>query len=530
MRYFLTPLALASSAAVMAQAKMFHWPNRQMEMLDTVFFEQTAFQTPVSKCVVRDNSTVAAQWVRMAFHDIATHNIDDGTGGMDSSVFFELDRGENAGLARAFPDFLGFGSRLISLADLIAAGAIVASLECNGPVFPYRAGRVDATGQGGGGAPKPFLNLTDLQESFRRQGFNNAEMIGLTACGHAFGGVTKKDFPDVMQDERQFQFFNNRTTLFDNGIVTQYLEGTTFNPLVVGVNATTNSDIRVFNSDQNATVKGLADPAAFTKTCTDLFTRMLNVVPAGVTLTDVIEPWDYKVGEARISVANNTDKLSMSTTLRLLNPKDNPRRQVKLVWVDTHGRCSQWSGCSALASGSTPITGSTFFQKGFGKTAIQYNFNIKDIDPSTSIGKFWFEIDERDGSRPTEVKNDDGKGYNIAQDDVLFDVTRSTLFTNADGTNFTSQIVIAVKDNLAGKAPINVETVDAYTAPLKYDVHEAKLDTRFKKTAGYTFFSLTPPTFRNAAFDVYYGQVVPQNLKVQHGQVAEALSKVQSLS
>ncbi|KAF9256792.1 hypothetical protein L218DRAFT_1022708 [Marasmius fiardii PR-910] len=324
-----------------------------------------------------------------------------------------------------------------------------------------------------------------------------------------------------MQDERQFQFFNNQTTQFNNGIITQYLDGTTYNPLVVGVNATTNSDIRVFNSDNNATAQRLADPETFRTTCLDLFERMINVVPNGVTLsTDPIEPWDYKVGEARLSVAKNADKLVMSTTLRLLNPKNNPKRQVNLVWVDKRGTSK-----TVGATKSTPITGSTLFSKGFGNTAVQYSFNVNNIDPTQSISKFWFEIDEKDGSKKTQVQNDDGKGYVISQDDVLFDVTRSTLFTNADNSNFTSQIVIAVKNNLAGNTPINVETVNAYTAPLQFEVHAAKLDTSFKKTAGYTFFSLTPTTPKINAFDVYYGDVAPQNMKVQYGQVTEASNK-----
>jgi hypothetical protein len=512
---FLTPLAIASGAALLAQGKMFHWPNRQLEVFDTLLYENNQFETPVRDCAMRDNSTVAAQWVRMAFHDIATHNVDDGTGGMDSSIFYEFDRGENAGLDRTLRDFMGWGSRLISLSDLVGASAVVASLECGGPgLFPYRIGRIDATQAGGFGAPKPFLNLTDLQESFRRQGFNNEEMIGLTACGHAFGGVTKKDFPDVMQDEREFQFFNNRTTEFNNGIITQYLDGTTHNALVVGVNATTNSDIRVFNSDKNATVKGLVDGEKFRTTCIDLFTRMINVVPKGVVLSEPIEPWENKVGEARLSVAKNTDKLVMSTTLRLLNPKNNPKRQVKLVWVDKRGECSQRS-CSVTASKSTPITGSHLFAKGFKNTAIQYSFTVDDINPGKSIGKFWFEIDEKDGSKVTTVKNDDGNGYVIAQDDVLFDVTRSS----------SSEIVIAVKSNLSRQASINVETVDSSVAPLKFEVKQAKVDKRFKSTAGYDFFTLKPSNPNVKAFDVYLGEVAPNNMRVQHGQVAEALSK-----
>jgi len=32
-----------------------------------------------------------------AYHDMATHNIEDGTGGMDASIRFELDRPEVCG-------------------------------------------------------------------------------------------------------------------------------------------------------------------------------------------------------------------------------------------------------------------------------------------------------------------------------------------------------------------------------------------------------------------------------------------------
>ena len=31
---------------------------------------------------------------RKAYHDVATHNITDGTGGLDASIFYEVDRDE----------------------------------------------------------------------------------------------------------------------------------------------------------------------------------------------------------------------------------------------------------------------------------------------------------------------------------------------------------------------------------------------------------------------------------------------------
>ena len=83
-----------------------------------------------------------------------------------------------------------------------------------------------------------------------------------------------------------------------------------------------------------------------------------------------------------------------------------------------------------------------------------------------------------------------------------------------------------VKNELVGKAPINLETAKSFTLPYKYEVVEAKEDSRFPKTAGYTFFSTKTPEDLTSAFYVYYGDVKPENLKVLFGQVFEARNVV----
>ncbi|KAG7087894.1 hypothetical protein E1B28_011941 [Marasmius oreades] len=91
----LTPMALAgANVAVLTQAKMFHWPNRQMEWVDTTIFELNFFENTTLNCAPRENTRVAAQWIRLAFHDMATHNVDDGTGGLDGSIIYKFDRPE----------------------------------------------------------------------------------------------------------------------------------------------------------------------------------------------------------------------------------------------------------------------------------------------------------------------------------------------------------------------------------------------------------------------------------------------------
>jgi hypothetical protein len=39
----------------------------------------------------------AAEWLRTAFHDMSTHNVNTGIGGLDASLAYELDHDENKG-------------------------------------------------------------------------------------------------------------------------------------------------------------------------------------------------------------------------------------------------------------------------------------------------------------------------------------------------------------------------------------------------------------------------------------------------
>ena len=70
--------------------------------------------------------------------------------------------------------------------------------SCGGPIIPFRGGRVDAWAGGGTGTPEPQQDLSTLTESFRKQGFNQTDMIKLVACGHTMGGVRSADFPQLV--------------------------------------------------------------------------------------------------------------------------------------------------------------------------------------------------------------------------------------------------------------------------------------------------------------------------------------------
>ncbi|KAK7038720.1 hypothetical protein VNI00_010604 [Paramarasmius palmivorus] len=509
MRAFSLPW-LMTGGAVVAQAKMFHWPSPQMDWIDTVLYELPFLANVTENCAPRDNTTVAAQWLRIAFHDSATHNVDDGTGGADGSIIYELDRSENVGVGmnRSVGDFVGFGAPFFGMADIIAMGTVLAVASCDGPTIPYRAGRVDATGPGPLGVPQPQEELATHMEQFRRAGFTQSEMIGLTACGHALGGVTKSDFPDIVKDDRDFVFFNNETTKFDEGLVTQYLDGTTANLLVVGPNTTTNSDGRIFSSDGNVTMQGLSSRDTFMQTCSDLIERMINTVPSTVTLTDVLDPFDYKTGKARLTVSNDTGNLVLGTTLRLLNSTENPNRQVKIVWLDRRGSSCPPAGCTQAHTDATSV-GNFFLEKSHRTTALQYEWAI-ELNATNSISKFWFEIDEQDGSEPTLVQNDDGEGYVIDQDDVLYDVTRSKLYFDSNQIPIGSDIVIAVRDSEVPNAKISLKGFNPFIVPFQTLDVDAVLDSRHPPTAGYTFYNVNFTGFFTNSFDIFNGDVEQQ--------------------
>lgn len=203
---------LVHVAAVMASASAstYTWPS-DTDFLETLLYEQIgqdAFSPAavVAPCGIVDlgkGRSVAAEWIRTAYHDMSTHDAEAGTGGLDASIGFELDRPENAGRPQFSETMLNMQQHLTarsSLADLVAMGAILSAGSCSqGDVMiPFRGGRIDATEAGPKGVPEPQQELDSHVAAFKRQGFNKTEMIGLVACGHTLGGIHGVDFPTIV--------------------------------------------------------------------------------------------------------------------------------------------------------------------------------------------------------------------------------------------------------------------------------------------------------------------------------------------
>ncbi|KAF8912080.1 L-ascorbate oxidase [Gymnopilus junonius] len=450
------------------------WPSPQYDALEGLLFEGrrsdgSSLSSIVHPCRKRTGTlaSIPAEWFRFAFHDMATHNVDNGTGGLDGSLVYELNRPENFGLGfnQTQSDFSAFPNKLVSRADIIAIGAIMAVNTCGGPIIPLRGGRVDVWTAGDFGTPQPQQDLATLTESFRKQGFNQAEMIKMVACGHTLGGVRSADFPELVPPNPNsvnpvIKNFDN-STHFDNSVVTEYLDGTTQNPLVVSSNQTMDSDLRVFTSDNNQTMKGLTDNTVFQSECQSILTRMLNVVPSSVNLTDEIALLPAKVTYAQLTFEQN--QFVFKTNFRLtqaMNATANANRNVTLYWCDKYGDNQNCNGKTNTAlpvktvaddPNVSPITQS------LGYYFLNYNF-VVPVDTNASIAKFWFVVDEHDGSKPTTYNNGGGD-YGIDQDQVLFipmsshmdtipNTTYTQTYTNRVGDGYTRHysLVVAVRE------------------------------------------------------------------------------------
>ncbi|KAJ6538119.1 heme peroxidase [Mycena capillaripes] len=453
-------------------ANAYTWPSPQLDALESMRWDQTfsgfvrpcdsfSFDSPNSG---RSN---AADWLRTAYHDMATHNLADGTGGMDASIRFaeEQARPEDAGsgFANTVRVLIDFTNRYVSIADVLALGAILAVDNCAGPEIPFRGGRVDAGEPNTPGVPEPQQDLDSHIASFARQGFMPTEMIGLVACGHTFGGVQHAPFPDIVlevsdpDNTESVAHFDSTPVHFDNNIysATEYISGMTQNPLVVGFNDTTNSDKRIFASDGNVTMNSFANsPELFASTCAELFARMLDTVPKDVQLTEVITPLPVK--PSALDLILNGDKLQFYGQVRFWDMEEDPNRTVRMLWSDRLGG----SGNATLRP--TNVTSSS----GGRIAAAWYTFSPCDavrflsLDAAAGIASMKFTVND-------EVEDQGGLGFAV-QDDVIF--SASSCFNSTDGP-IAGRFDVAVRKGVKPtRVYLEAETRDSVDRPMVVEV------------------------------------------------------------
>ncbi|KAF2816733.1 WSC domain-containing protein 2, partial [Mytilinidion resinicola] len=426
------------------------WPSSVDELEDIMLLNSgyrsrgfSAAVTPCSFSAQGAGRVAAAEWIRTAFHDMATGNAVQGIGGLDASLVFETNGGENIGPAfnTTLTTYAPFFSSRSSMSDIIAMGMYTAVRSCGGPVVAIRTGRIDATKGGDSGVPLPQNGITIFQNQFLRMGFNTTEMIAVVACGHTMGGVHSSNFPEIVPvasaaNSNGVKDFDT-TQLFDNKVATEYVSGTTLNPLVVGPSIAKgeNSDGRVFAADGNVTIKALTNLATFTSVCSTMLQKMIEVVPKGTVLTDPIVPYEVKpyalqltllAGGANISF---TGDIRIRTTIRAASQVAS----VQIVYKDRDGN-------SASDNIDTTYKGTA---NGFDDSFTFYGFSA-NLAASSSISSFNVLVTLIDGS--TELHDNNGAGFPI-QDTIMLQSPQSCLSSTNDTNGQRSLTVIAAVRN-----------------------------------------------------------------------------------
>ncbi|KXJ88031.1 heme peroxidase [Microdochium bolleyi] len=515
-----------------AAAGAYVWPGPH-DLIEDVYSLQggavkMGFMDAVVPCSFGTNQPGvqnAAEWLRVAYHDMATADVAAGTGGLDASIRFETARDENEGAAfnNTFGFMGGYYNAHVPLADLIALGVVVAADRCGGPKIEFRAGRVDAAAAGAWGVPKPDQDLATHTASFARQGFSKADMIALVACGHTLGGVHHEDFPQVVGDPdanpgnvTQFEG-GGSAAVFDNHVVTDYLDGTTQNPLVVSHNDTFNSDKRVFSADANTTVRALADPAVFRATCADVLARMINTVPAGVVLSEPIVPIDIKPYIDSLALTTSTDSstnasavaIAISGRIRIRLDEDTSRNKadmkVDLVYADRSGRPV------GVLIPTTLLT----FRGGetdglHGVRFAWFNF-ATEIDAAAGISGFTVRMTKPSTGAVTVFDNAGHPGGFPIDDSLLYQETQSCLLEQQLKHTLTVAAAVRtdrVQDPLSLDVNYKVSRLGESFAPF-LSTRSASLASTGRVVGDYTLFEVTVPmdeeSWFSAEFDLALG-------------------------
>ena len=422
------------------------WPS-SIDELEEIMFQLESFRArkfadtvnPCSNEAAGPGRQNAAEWLRAAFHDMSTANTYFGTGGLDASLQYELNDGENTGPGHTTTlEFMApYLTTKSSLADLIALGVYTSVRSCGGPVVSIRTGRIDATEAGALGVPQPQNSAYTFMLQFERLGFSVEEMIQVTACGHTIGGVHSPEFPQIVPPNSTAEGeapLDSTVATFDNKVVTEYLDGTTQNPLVVGPSVAIgyNSDFKVFNYDNNATMETLTDPTNFTSVCQTILQKMIEVVPPFVNLTSPITPYMVKPVDLQLTVADGGSSLSWTGYIRV-RTTNLPKENIDSVTITYKNRAG---GTSCGAGGCVFNTTIQGISQGFDDTFAWFPIE-QTVPAATGISSFTLAINLVGGASQAYTNN--GEAYPL-QDAVMFQMPQSCVLGSTGAFTVTAAV------------------------------------------------------------------------------------------
>lgn len=318
-------------------------------------------------------------------------------------------------------------------------------------------------------------------------------MITLVACGHTIGSVHSVDHPEIVSgpvEAANIAHFDTTPSRFDNAPVSEYLNGSTLNPLIINTNDTLNSDKRIFGADGNVTMTKLKDAAVFQTQCENVFERMLNLVPANVTLTEPLEPVEVKPQVDKLEL-NRNGTIDFVGKLRVRSTpgvgRDPLDTTVTLSYLDNTGaRASQeiaTTSAKYLGGSSVGYLGETF----------QW-YEWSTVLPSTGISAFDVKVTSAASGNTTTYDNAGTGGFPV-NSNVFFQERNSCLETaQVDGVwkgNLT--LVAAVHKSQAGDA-VQVKLAHRRVQPRnfipKIEVSPYELE-QISTSGDYTYYTTT---------------------------------------
>ncbi|KAK3501694.1 heme peroxidase [Neurospora crassa] len=505
------------------------WPAATDEMEEIVYqlqgFKGRVFNDVITPCnneAAGPGRVTASEWLRVGFQyvDMATHNRVFGTGGLDASLQFELTNGENTGPGHntTLRFLANYYSSQSSMADLIAAGVYASVRSCGGPVVPLRLGRKDATSSGSTGVPQPQNSAETFRQQFDRMGFSTEEMIQVTACGHTLGGVHSEEFPEIVPSgtgTNGQKPLDATDATFDNKVVTEYISGTTQNPLVVGPAVAVNrhSDFKVFNIDGNATMNGLTSATTFRDVCKTVLQKMIDTVPSGVTLTDPIAPYAVKPVDMQLTLNSGGSSFLLSGYIRVrtTNRASGAIKNIKMTWKDRNGGCASRS-CSYTATVQGAGTG---FDDTFEFFPISTN-----IPTSSGISSFTVTVNLNDGT--SESYDNNGNSYPLS-DAIILQKPQSCLLQSSGALTVSA----LVRNDITATPSLGI----SYLTPRGVVRNGNPVPILSSTTVAMTKGDCAGPyTFYSASYTIAGGLSYAAKLSVTAGSNSDSFNKASDLS
>ncbi|KAF4984873.1 hypothetical protein FZEAL_26 [Fusarium zealandicum] len=368
---------------------------------------------------------------------------------------------------------------------------IVSHSACGGITkIPFRYGRVDAAEGGPFGVPEADTPIDTTLARFEAAGYNKEDMIALVACGHTLGGVHSVDFPEISEGDTDpfndtVTHFDSSPNQFDNRIATEYVNGTTTNPLVVGINETLNSDKRIFSSDGNKTIKAMAGkPSVFEAKCSNIFSRMIDTVPKDVRLSNPIEAIDIKPYITDLYL-NSNDSLRFSGRIRVRTTKgadagrDPNDLSAHLTYQNRLGKGNTVIETSQAES-STGLYGETF-------TWFEFATAIRATD---GITKFDIHLTVPSRTNTTKYTNG-GKGYPV-DDTILYQRQTSCVArASVDGMRGLNVTAAVRQDQASEGLALDIVRIERKQGTLVRGLENERImfEATGEKKNGYVFFT-----------------------------------------